>query len=61
MADSPDKSPHDADRSSDQAAPKKPYSKPRLETYGDLLKITNTVGGHGVSDNRVITFIRTHS
>jgi hypothetical protein len=57
VADSSDK----ARQSTDPSAPKKPYSKPRLEVYGDLRKITSTVGGHGLSDNRIFTFLRTHT
>jgi hypothetical protein len=43
----------------DQTPAKKPYSKPRLEVYGDLRKITNNVGLRGVSDNRFFPFIKT--
>lgn len=43
----------------DQVLSKKPYSKPRLEVYGDLRKITNTVGLRGVTDNAILPFIRT--
>ena len=57
MADSSDKAP----QSTDQPAPKKPYSSPRLEVYGDLRKITTTMGGHGLSDNRFFPIIRTHT
>ena len=57
MADSSDKAP----QSTDQPAPKKPYSSPRLEVYGDLRKITSTVGSHGLPDNKIFTFIRTHT
>lgn len=60
MADSSDRSPQ-SPQSVEQPAPKKPYSKPRLEVYGDLRKITSTVGGHGLADNGIFTFIRTHS
>ena len=29
---------------------KKPYSRPQLQVYGDLRKITNNVGKHGALD-----------
>jgi len=56
---SSDKSPQLAE-SADRPPAKKPYSKPRLETYGDLRKITNRVGIRGVSDG-FLPFIRTHA
>ena len=31
-------------------APKKPYESPRLEVYGDIGKITQTVGSSGHAD-----------
>ncbi|MDP6609260.1 MAG: lasso peptide [Vicinamibacterales bacterium] len=35
----------------ERAAPaKKPYTKPQLTTYGDILEITQAVGYMGVSD-----------
>ncbi len=32
-------------------ATKKPYSRPRLEVYGNLREITQTVGKAGTGDN----------
>lgn len=37
---------------SPESAPgaKKPYSKPVIEIYGDIVKITNTIKGSGKDD-----------
>jgi len=59
VADFSDKSPHNTDQPSNQAAPKKPYSKPRLEVYGDLRKITGHVGLRGRPDH--FLFAGTHA
>lgn len=59
MAESADKSPQNSDQTSDPAAPKKPYSKPHLEVYGDLRKITGRLAGHGSRDSIFIG--RTHA
>jgi hypothetical protein len=40
----------DKTQPADQRKAKKPYSTPRLEAYGDLLKITNAVGAHAKPD-----------
>jgi len=53
VADSSEKAP----QTTDQPAPKRPYSTPRLETYGDLRKITHRVGLAGLSDH--FFFLRT--
>ena len=45
MTESSDKTPPP-----DQRKAKKPYRTPRLETYGDLRKITNAVGAHAKPD-----------
>jgi hypothetical protein len=39
---------------------KKPYSTPRLEVYGDLRKITNTVGNKGSPDGGMPPTFKTH-
>jgi len=54
VTESSDKTPHPAD----QRKAKKPYTTPRLETYGDLRKITNRVGVHGRHDG-LGPFLRT--
>ena len=46
MTKSSDKTPQPAD----ERKGKKPYKTPRLEIYGDLRKITNTVGAHAKPD-----------
>jgi hypothetical protein len=43
MTDSPKMPPEVSDR-------KKPYQPPKLEVYGDLRKLTNTVSNHGNPD-----------
>ena len=46
MTESSGKTPQPAD----PIGKKKPYTKPRLEVYGDLRKITNAVGAHAKPD-----------
>jgi hypothetical protein len=46
VTDTPDKSPSELPAQTG----KKPYKAPRLETYGDLRKITRTVANHGLAD-----------
>ena len=41
------------------SAARKPYTSPRLETYGDLRTIANTVGLNGARDNMVLPATRT--
>ena len=55
MTDSPNKPPEVSD-----GAGKKPYKPPKLEVYGDLRKITNTVSNHGNSDGGSPPQFRTH-
>jgi hypothetical protein len=43
----------------DQTA-KKSYSTPRLEVYGDLRKLTNTVANKGSADGGMPPTFRTH-
>ena len=38
---------------------KKSYTTPRLEVYGDLGKVTNTVGTMGMADGGMMGMIRT--
>jgi hypothetical protein len=39
-----------ADDRSSQAAPRKPYEKPRLEIYGDLADLSKTILGSKMAD-----------
>ena len=47
----------DKTQPADQRKAKKPYSTPRLETYGDLCKITKSVGAHAKPDG--VGFLKT--
>jgi len=43
-----------------KALPKKSYSTPRLEVYGDLGTVTNAVGKSGMADGGMGVLSRTH-